>query len=188
LLIAAFVLGAVFAPTYSAPAPIQVQVREAIPTPTVVLYVHVDGAVRSPGVYALESRARIFDAIDAAGGTSDDAELRELNLAALVVDGQKLVVPRSVAQNRDSSAVSGAVDVPAPATTMPVQAATARINVNTASQRVLESLPGIGPVTAKRIIERRESDGPFARVEQLRELRIVNASTFGRIKELVSAE
>jgi len=151
------------------PPAIEVRPREPQPTPTVIIYAHVDGAVVAPGVYALPANARIFEAIDAAAGAAEDAELRELNLAAKVADGQKLVVPW-----RPSAQASGVEDAPQPV--RPASAAPAatvqtapRINVNTATQRVLETLPGVGPVTAARIVEHRQSNGPFTQVEQLRE-------------------
>jgi len=173
---------------HPAPTPIQIYPREILPTPTVMLYVHVDGAVLLPGTYPLTSGARVFEAIEAAGGTSDLADTRELNLAAKVVDAQKLVIP-----SRSAGSGEVAVSEPPPARPSTSGASTqsssaARINVNTASQKVLESLPGIGPVTAKRVIDQREANGPFTRTEQLRELRIVNASTFERIKDLVSVD
>jgi competence protein ComEA len=165
---------------------IEVRPREPLATPTVLVYVHVDGAVQLPGVYGLPGGARVFDAIDAAGGRSEDADLRELNLAARVADGQKLVIP-SRAQPTDTTEAPPSASS-ANASSGPATAASARISLNTASQRVLETLPGVGPVTASRIIEYRQANGPFTRVEQLREARLVNATTFERIRGLVSTE
>jgi competence protein ComEA len=173
--------------------PIEVRAREPLPSPTVVVYVHVDGAVRAPGVYALPSGARVFEAIEAAGGRSEDADLRELNLAARVADGQKLVIPDKV-ETAEAVAPPPPANVAAPASgrgaasSGPANAASARINLNTATQSILETLPGVGPVTANRIIEYRQANGPITRVEQLREARLVNASTFERIRGLVATE
>jgi competence protein ComEA len=166
--------------------PIEVRPRDPLPTPTVVVYVHIDGAVQSPGVYALPGGARVFEAIEAAGGRSEDADLRELNLAARVADGQKLVIPPKVDPTQAAEAPAAASS--SAASSGPANAASARINLNTASQRILETLPGVGPVTAGRIIEYRQANGPFTRVEQLREARLVNAATFERIRSLVTAE
>jgi len=171
------------------PPAIEVRPREPQPTPTVIIYAHVDGAVVAPGVYALPANARIFEAIDAAGGATEDAEFRELNLAAKVADGQKLAVPW-----RPTAQASGVEDAPQPvrpasaAPAATVQTAAPRINVNTATQRVLETLPGVGPVTAARIVEHRNANGPFTRVEQLREARLVNAPTYERIKNLIDTQ
>ena len=185
----ALAVGAIFALiglTRQTPPPIEVRPRDPQPTPIVLVYVHMDGAVVSPGVYGLPSGARVFEAIDAAGGPTDDADARELNLAARVADGQKLVIPRR-APPTDAAGEPAlpASAAPAPAVNPP-PAAGPRININTASQRILETLPGVGPVTAGRIIEYRQANGAFARIEQLQEARLVNAPTFARIRNLIS--
>lgn len=180
------IAAAAAAATMGRPAPATIEVRplQVQPTPTAPIYVHVEGAVNAPGVYTLPSGARVFEAIEVAGGATDDADISLLNLAAKAADGQKLVVP-SRAASADIGAAAGAPLAPTPAAAARAGPAP-RINVNTATQRVLESLPGIGPVTAQRIIEYRQANGPFARIEQLREIRIVNASTYERIKDLIT--
>jgi competence protein ComEA len=187
-------LVALFAVTRPAPAAIEVRPRDPQPTPTVVAYVHVEGAVLAPGVYSLPGGARIFEAIDAAGGATEDADARQLNRAARIADGQKLVVPfragSSAAPSGGAEAAPQARPTAAPGAG---SAASARINVNTASQRVLETLPGVGPVSANRIIEYRQAHGPFTQVEQLRDARLgdtrlVTASTFERIRNLISVD
>ena len=176
--------------TRPAPPPIEIRTREPQPSPTSSLFVHVDGGVSAPGVYRLPGDARIFEAIDAAGGATSDAEVSNLNLAARVSDGQKLVVP--IRGSSPDSAVNGAPGSTLNAGAQPtVSTAGAgsgpRININTATQRVLESLPGIGPVTAQRVIQYRTSNGPFTRVDQLRTAG-VPAATYERIKDLVSID
>jgi competence protein ComEA len=173
-----------------APTPIEVRALEP-PVPTIALiYVHVDGAVAQPGVYALASGSRVFEAIESAGGLIEDAEVRELNLAARVTDGQKLVVP----VRRTEAVAASDEAVPMPASAQSAAAASspsnspARIGLNTATQKILESLPGIGPVTATKIIEFRQSNGPFTRIEQLREARLVNQSVYQRIQSLVAVD
>jgi len=168
------------------PPPIEVRAREPLSTATVVAYVHIDGAVQTPGVYALPVGARVFEAIAAAGGRTDDADIRELNLAARVADGQKLVIPSKMEPTEATEAPPPASS--AAASSGSANATSARINVNTATQRILETLPGVGPVTAGRIIEYRQANGPFSRVDQLREARLVNATTFERVKGLVTVE
>ena len=169
--------------------PIEIRPLEASPTLPPPIYIHVDGAVTAPGVYPFLSGARVFEAIEAAGGATEDAELGELNLAARVADGQKLVIP---VRRPPPEASLESVTSPAPATNLaPAQPAAvqgARINLNTATQRILETLPGIGPVTAQRIIDYRQTRGPFTRVDQLREARLVNTSVFERVRDLVSVD
>jgi competence protein ComEA len=177
-----------------APPPIEVRPREVQPSPTTLIYVHVDGAVQLPGVYELPFGGRIFEAIAAAGGETEDADLHELNLAARVSDGQKLVIPgRPFARPDTLDAPPVVAVLPTPAArTQPAGsssvAPTTRINLNTATDKMLDSLPGIGPVTAARVIAYREANGPFTRVEQLREARLVNAPTYDRIRDLVSVD
>lgn len=177
--------------TRPTPPPIEIRAREPQPSPTITLFVHVEGGVAAPGVYRLAGDARIFEAIEAAGGATPDAEVSVLNLAARVTDGQKLVVP---VKGGGEAAVATPPGPGSPgagsassSTVAPASAAGAKININTATQRILESLPGIGPVTAQRIIAFRTSNGPFIRIEQLRNAG-VNAATYERIKDLVAVE
>jgi competence protein ComEA len=166
------------------PPPIEIRTITAQPTPTVTIFVHVEGAIQSPGVYRLGSDARIFEAIDAAGGPLATADTSSLNLAARLTDGQKLFVP---GQGAAAAPTSPSVNATLATTGVGGAASNPRINVNTATQRMLESLPGIGPVTAQRIIQWRTTNGRFSRVEQLREAG-VNASTYARIQDLVSVD
>jgi len=135
------------------------------------LVVHVSGAVLKPGLYQLPPGSRVQDAIQAAGGLLPEADEAALNLAALLKDGQRVLVPTyaqaqaTAASNPDSG---GPVDI------------------NSASQEALENLPGIGPVLAQRIIEYREANGPFATVEDLQQVEGVGAETFEKLKELVT--
>lgn len=116
------------------------------------LYVHVLGAVHVPGLYVLDLDARLVDAVAAAGGTTDDADLAGINLARTLTDGEQIIVPTL------GPAASGA---PGAAPT------DARIDLNTADQAALETLPRIGPALAERIIAWREENGRFASVDDL---------------------
>lgn len=133
----------------SAPASVAISVNPPRSMSSATLTVHVSGMVGRPGLVSLPPGARIADAIAAAGGALPGADLRALNLAATVADGQQLVVP-------DQS--------PGDAWLAP---ADGRVRVNTADRSALESLPGVGPVLAGRIVEYRERNGPFAVVEDL---------------------
>ncbi len=152
----------------------QEPVRVVLPsgTPTGDLRVYVSGAVAVPGVYALGAGDRVEDALQAAGGPNADADLERVNLAARLHDGDQVVVPvRSAAAG---TAASGA--------TAPV----ARVNLNTASQAELDKLPGIGAVRARRILESRQQDGPFADAYELVERRIVTVAVYQRLRDLVA--
>ncbi|WP_309102621.1 ComEA family DNA-binding protein [Microbacterium sp.] len=118
------------------------------------LYVHVLGEVHEPGLYVLHLDARLIDALAAAGGTTDAADLQAVNLARVVTDGEQIIVPP----------VGGAGVRPgAP----PLPQADARIDLNTADQAALETLPRIGPALAERIIAWREENGRFTSVDDL---------------------
>jgi competence protein ComEA len=137
------------------------------------LVVHVSGEVIAPGVYQLPVGARIDDALKAAGGSTESGDIHRLNLAARLADGQQIVVPKRISPLLEASA-----SVPSP-TPGP-------INLNAASVAELDRLPGVGPVTAQRIVAYREQHGPFTSIEQLRQANLVNTATFEKIKELVS--
>ena len=116
------------------------------------LYVHVLGAVEHPGLYVLDLDARLVDALAAAGGTTDDADLASVNLARLLADGEQIVVPVVGAAQNQPGAAAPADDL---------------IDLNTADQTALESLPRIGPALAERIIAWREENGRFQSVDDL---------------------
>ena len=138
------------------------------------LLVHVSGAVRQPGVYSLNEGQRVQDAIAAAGGVATGADPNALNLAALLKDGQRVVVPSGTPTPRPAG--SGTAS------------ASALLNLNTASEAELEALPGVGPVTAGRIIRYREESGGFRSVDELRTLKLVNEATFAKLRDLVVVE
>jgi competence protein ComEA len=151
------------------------------PPPMTQIVVHVSGAVANPGIYRLPVGSRIDDAIKQAGGAQPEADLHRLNLAARLADGQQVTVPL-----RASAASPGPSPGPdragGPASTGGL------VNLNTATVAELDGLPGVGPVTAQRIVAHREQHGPFTRVEQLREANLVNKAMFERIKDRVVAE
>jgi competence protein ComEA len=138
--------------TAAAPLPIPTGTEAAGPAPR-RLVVDVEGAVRRPGVYRFETGARVADAIARAGGTTRRADRALVNLAAPLADGQQLVVPR-----RGGGAGAGGGSPPAPA---------GPVDLNTASVEQLDELPGIGPVTAQKIVDYRAEHGPFTSVDQL---------------------
>lgn len=138
-------------------------------TPVSLVVVHVVGAVGAPGVVRLPSGARVVDALAAAGGATGDADLARLNLARVLVDGEQVVVPRP----GDPSPARGAT---------PAAGGTGvGVDLNTASPAELDQLPGVGPVLAQRIIDRR----PFASVDELDEVSGVGPTLLERLRPLV---
>lgn len=142
--------------------------------------IEVEGAVEKPGVYKVSANARIQDALIAAGALSQDADRHQvaqnLNLAAQLIDGAKLYIPAAgeqmVTSSDTSSNSSGSVQ----------GVSTGLVNLNQASEEELDALPGIGPVTAQKIISNR----PYANVQDLLNKKAVGASEFTKIKDQVS--
>ncbi len=151
-----------------------------VPTTTVAsgastFVVHVAGAVAAPGVYDVRAPARVIDAIGAAGGPSPQAELDSLNLAAPLVDGQRIYVPVV------GEIVPPIADAPAVAD----EVVRGPIDLNTASAAELEELPGVGPATATAIVEHRDEHGPFASVDQLTDVSGIGPAKLDAIRDLV---
>ena len=144
------------------------------------VYVDVDGAVASPGVYRLNDGARVAQAIDAAGGLTPEADVTGLNRASKVADGQKIYVPKfgeqqtiAAGDGTDGGAVaaSGAKD------------AAGLVNINTASAAELQTLSGIGPSMAQSIIDERTKNGPFTSVDDLMRVSGIGEKKLAKIKD-----
>lgn len=142
-----------------------------------VFLVHVAGAVKKPGIVELQSHARVFEAIDAAGGAAKDADLTQINLARTVSDGEQLVVAR----------VGEVLSNPAPGRVESgdAQGSSEVLDINAATAAEFEELPGIGPVLAERIVTHREQVGGFAAVSDLADVSGIGPSIMGQIAELV---
>jgi competence protein ComEA len=144
------------------------------PEPT-LLVVHVAGAVRQPGLYEVPEGSRVDDVIRAAGGPRRTAVLDLLNLAAPVVDGQQVLVPaRGSPGNADASAATGPTGPPA------------QVSLNTASVEQLDTLPGVGPVTAQKIVAYRTEHGPFASIEELDAIPGIGPARLEQLRGLVT--
>jgi competence protein ComEA len=124
--------------------------------------VHVVGAVRRPGVYRLAAGRRVQDAIRRAGGARPGADLQAINLAAKLADAQQVVVPRRGAASAGSAAAPAAGAASGPAT--------GPINLNAATAEQLETLDGVGPATAQKILEYRQQHGGFRSVADLAQI------------------
>lgn len=143
-------------------------------TPVTTLVVHVVGAVVTPGVVELPAGSRIADALQQVGGARDDADLGQVNLARVVQDGEQIRVP---ALGEDSGASGDGATTPAlPGT----------ISLSRADHASLESLPGVGPVLAQRIIEWRSAHGDFRHVEDVLAIPGIGPSTLDLFRNRVS--
>ena len=159
-------------PAGAAPAP-----PLAPPTETAAatrLVVDVVGAVRRPGLYRLEQGARIADAVARAGGATRKAQLASINLAAPLADGEQVVVPTS-----GPSPAAGNASAAGTATSGPV-------HLSTATLEQLDSLPGIGPVTAQKILDYRQKHGAFTSVDELDAVSGIGPARLDQLKDLVA--
>ncbi len=138
--------------------------------------VHVVGAVRRPGLYALRDGARIADAVQRAGGTTRKADLEAINLAAPVEDGLQVVVP----QRLPPAPAVGGPALPGGATTQ------GPVHLNTASLEQLDGLPGVGPVTAQKILDWRQAHGAFTSVDDLDAIPGIGPARLGQLRDLVA--
>ncbi len=164
----------VYTPT---PHPTDVPLPTATPPPIVV---YVSGAVVRPGVYALPAGARLADAVAAAGGAAPQADLEQINLARRLQDEEHVHIPRRGETPRPEP-------TPLPAMT-PSSAQPGKVNINTAGLAELDSLPGIGPGYAQRIIEYRQTHGPFSSIEEIQNVPGIGPATFARIRDLITVQ
>jgi len=179
---------------------------QLLPLPTAVpLRIHVTGAVMNPGVYALPRGSIVQDAINAAGGPTERADLSQRNLAQLLVDGDQVIVPElpPTATPRPPTptlaptiTVGPGTPTPTPqptATEIPTSAAASDapgrlVNINTATLEELDTLPGIGPAIGQRIIDYRTTNGPFETKEEIMNVRGIGPVIFEQIKDLITIE
>jgi len=153
------------------------------------LTVFVSGAVQQPGVYQLPADARINDAVLAAGGMRSDAALDAVNLAAVAVDGQQVHIPsveEAAAGWRfdDASDSATAGSAQATASAQP-GGASVKVNINTADAATLQSLNGIGPATAQKIIDYRKASGGFKSIEELKNVSGIGEKKFAAIADRI---
>ena len=143
----------------------------AAPAPRLV--VHVVGAVRRPGLYRLERGRRVADAVELAGGATGKADLALINLAAAVADGQQIVVPARASPGSPASGAAGATP-------------SGPLSLSAASIEQLDALPGVGPVTAQKIVDYRERHGAFSSVRELDAIPGIGPARLAQLEGLVA--
>ena len=171
-----------------------------------VIYVHVCGAVNDPGVYEMQQGDRIFNAVDAAKGFTEDAATDYVNLAQVIADGMKITIPTvTEAEKADDDAPAaieyadtgtdsstaqptGHGEGAAPASQAAGSNTDGRIDINTADETALTSITGIGPAKAKAIIAYREQHGAFGSIEDIRNVSGIGDSTFNKIKDEIKVK
>ena len=185
-----FIPTATTSPSISSELPSDLLLNDSEP---LRIAVHVVGAVQQPGVYHLAVGSRGDDAVRSAGGATSQADLKRVNLAAVLVDGQQLWIPRigerivpntlpNAVPNNLSNAVSGAG---ARSNAVPSTGVPALVDINQATVADLDRLPGIGPSTARAIVDHRTRNGPFASVDDLLAVRGIGPAKLAELRALV---
>lgn len=163
------------------------------------LLVHVAGAVAKPGVYQLPHGSRVIDAVNQAGPAAE-AELDSLKLASPVTDGQTIYVPSKSSTQAGSTAAGSSQGSPVSSAGTGRNAFTSQtgvkpsgtatvtglVNINTADQSQLDTLPGVGPSLAQRIIQYREINGPFKAIEDLKDVSGIGDKNFEKLKDRIT--
>jgi len=154
--------------------------------PSVII--HITGAVKNPGVYQLKSTDRIVDAVKIAGGASEEANLDLINLAALLKDGQKIIVPSKI-YNENGEEINKNIDNNVEVIYSSYSGSmSGKININTANATMLQTLSGIGPVLSERIIEYRNKNGFFGVIDDIKDVSGIGEKKFEGIKDLICVQ
>lgn len=189
-LLAGLLLGFIFLGAYIGitrwvrPAPIVISPVAPTTEPTSTgtpasLTIFISGEVTNPGVYKFPAGSIVQAAIEAAGGYSLNADQDLVNLAQRVSDGLHIHVP-SIDENKDVPIFSNE--------SSEVTAESKKVNINTAGLEELDTLPGIGPVTARKIMEYRSANGPFTNIEAIMDVDGIGSGKFGDIRDLITTE
>lgn len=153
------------------------QLEKATEPPARILLVHVVGAVHEPGLYRLRDGSRVADAVERAGGAKPKAALELVNLAAPVADGQQVLVPRRGEAFPAAGASPGSTGQPG----APAQ----KVHLNSATFEELDTLPGVGPITAQKILDYRTEHGAFQTIDELDAVPGIGPTRLAELKPLV---
>lgn len=172
----------------------EIQSREKEEAQPEKIYIHVCGAVESPGVYELEQGQRVCDAVRMAGGFAGDADEDYVNQAERLSDGAKLVIPtreQSAAEKERQTAELGLVEpetAETPQDSGEMHGSGEKININTASESELRQIPGVGTTRAAAIVAYREAHGAFQKTEDIMKVSGIKEGTFEKIKDSIRVE
>jgi len=150
------------------------------------IYVDIAGEIKFPGVYEMENGDRVFQLIEKAGGATENADISSINLSKKLTDGEKIIIfakrnlidSETTSSSTTQSNTSSSVNSPTKKSNL--------ININTASQKELEELSGIGPVLAQRIIDYREKNGYFSTIEDIKKVSGIGDKRFEAIKDSIT--
>lgn len=143
------------------------------------IYVQISGEIKYPGVYEMENGDRVFQLVEKAGGLTENADINSINLSKKLIDGERVIIFAKNITNENNTTISQSG-------TTSTQRKSNLININTASKSELESLPGIGPTLAQRIIDYREINGYFQTIEDIKKVSGIGDKKFEAIKNLIT--
>ena len=153
------------------------------------IIVYITGAVKNEGIYELEENSRIADAIEISGGLTEEANINDINLAYILEDGVKVYIPKTGDNSndiKDSTSIYITKDNSNTGSSQNTSSnAQNKININTATQDELETLPGIGPSIAEKIINYRKENGKFTSIEDIKKVSGIGDSKYAQIKDLI---
>lgn len=148
------------------------------------IVIHITGAICNEGIYELEENSRIADAVKMAGGLKEDADLKQINLAYVLEDGMKINIPsKNENTNEDSNNTESYITKENLNSSNNTKIS--KVNINNATQTELETLPGIGPSTALKIINYRKEKGKFNKIEDIKNVNGIGENKFNKIKEFI---
>lgn len=163
--------------------------------------IHISGEINKEGIVELKPNSRLADAIDKAGGVKENADTDKINLAYILEDGMKIRIPNKneknvkenneqISNNKDitDSYISKSSGVVTNENNNEEGNKTSKVNINTATQTELETLPGIGPSTASKIIAYRKEKGKFKNIEELKDVSGIGNSKYDKVKDLISVK
>lgn len=151
------------------------------------IIVHVIGEVQNPGVVELKEGSRIIDAIESAGGKTEDADLSRINLAYIIEDGVQIYVPRIGERTNETNInkEEGEGVIIENFTQDETDNIKIKVNINTASLEKLQTLPGVGASTAQKILDYREENGKFKTIEEIKNVSGIGESKFNSLKDYI---
>lgn len=150
------------------------------------IIIYITGEIQKEGVYELKENSRILDAIEMAGGLKEDADIEDINLAQVLEDENKIYIPnKNIKKDNENNMSKNTTETTKKENTMTQNIQNTKININTATQTELETLPGIGPSTALKIVNYRKEKGKFKNIQDIKNVNGIGDSKFNKIKDLI---
>lgn len=156
-----------------------------------IVVIHITGSVKNPGIVKLKEGSRIEDAIEAAGGLTENADITKVNLAYIVEDGTKIKIPSASEEDIGDDDIidsKSGDNIIIEENTVSSNNSTQTININKATEKEFETLPGIGPSLASKIIEYRNQNGKFGSIEDIKNVNGIGDSKYEKIKDLITVK